>query len=104
MRLKKTVALVSSDRHGGNHGSGPRQFIPGTRVQRHLSITAAGQRSSRRSGLDSKETEKGVAPGGKQKLIVSVWDNDATPSSLLPSRDKGQGRAEKYPDAGSGVH
>ena len=55
--------------------------------------TAAGSEAAG-GAADSKETEKGAASGEKQKLTVSVWDNDATPQFTSVTK----AFMEKYPD------
>ena len=85
MRLKKTVALalvtaMAATMAAGCGSSSSDKGFSGTQSTAAGSEAAGGE-------ADSKETEKGAASGGKQKLTVSVWDNDATPQ-FAPSVTK----------------
>ena len=86
MRLKKTVALalvtaMAATMTAGCGGSSDKgSAAPET--------TAAGSEAA-----ESKETEA-AASGEKQKLTVSVWDNDATPQFSSVTK----AFMEKYPD------
>ena len=92
MRLKKTVALalVTAMAATMAAGCGSSSSDKGSAAPES---TAAGSEAAG-GAADSKETEKGAASGEKQKLTVSVWDNDATPQFTSVTK----AFMEKYPD------
>ena len=98
MRLKKTVALalVTAMAATMAAGCGSSSSDKGSAAPES---TAAGSEAAG-GEADSKETEKGAASGEKQKLTVSVWDNDATPQFTSVTK----AFMEKYPDVEVEVH
>ena len=103
MRLKKTVALalVTAMAATMAAGCGSSSSDKGAAAPESTAAGSEAAGSEAAGGAaDSKETKEAAASGEKQKLTVSVWDNDATPPVYF--RDKGI--YGKISGCGSGIY